>query len=69
MGYAMRTDRYRFIVWKDDSNPEIEPLYYELYDHKIDPNETKNIASNQPELVKKLLVQFNKGWKGNMAAL
>ncbi|MDO6761215.1 sulfatase [Tamlana sp. 2_MG-2023] len=66
MGYAMRTARYRFIVWKDYTKPDSEPLFYELYDHKTDPSETKNIADDNPELVKALLAQFNKGWQGNL---
>ncbi|WP_299312135.1 sulfatase [uncultured Aquimarina sp.] len=65
MGYAMRTEQYRFVVWKDRANPEKEPVFIELFDHKIDPTETKNIAETNPEIVKELMVQFNKGWKGN----
>ena len=67
MGYAMRTDRYRFMVWRDYRDPKAEPVFFELYDHENDPNETVNIADENPELVKELLVQFNKGWVGNLA--
>jgi len=67
MGYAMRTDRYRFIVWKDYKHPEKTPIFVELFDHKTDPTETKNIVDANPEIVKELMVQFNKGWKGNLA--
>ncbi|OEJ99421.1 iduronate-2-sulfatase [Flavivirga aquatica] len=66
MGYAMRTEQHRFIIWKDRSNPEKEPVFIELYDHKTDPLETVNIAEANPELVKKLTEQFNKGWKSNL---
>jgi iduronate 2-sulfatase len=66
MGYAMRTEQYRFIVWKDREHLEEEPIFIELYDHKNDPNETVNIALNNPDLVTELMVQFNKGWKGNL---
>ncbi len=65
MGFAMRTQQYRFIVWKDRVNPEKDPVFIELYDHKTDALETKNIANSNPELVEELLVQFNKGWGGN----
>ncbi|WP_303317282.1 sulfatase [Flavivirga abyssicola] len=65
MGYAMRTEDYRFIVWKDRTDPEKDPVFIELYDHKTDPFETKNIADIHPKLVAELMVQFNKGWKGN----
>ncbi|WP_111706194.1 sulfatase [Lutibacter citreus] len=67
MGYTMRTEQYRFMVWRDYRDPKAEPVFFELYDHKNDPNETVNIADENPELVKELLVQFNKGWKGNLA--
>jgi len=66
MGYGMRTEKYRFVVWKDYVNPDNEPLFYELYDHDADSHETKNIANENPELVKTLLAQFNKGWRGNI---
>ena len=65
MGYAMRTQQYRFIVWKDRTNKNAEPVFVELYDHKTDPSETKNIAEKNPELVNKLTIQFNKSWQGN----
>lgn len=67
MGYAMRTDKYRFMVWRDYRDVNAEPVFFELYDHTTDPNETKNIADENPALVKELLVQFNKGWDGNLA--
>ena len=67
MGYTMRTKQYRFMVWRDYRDPNAEPVFFELYDHKKDPNETVNIADQNPELVKELLAQFNKGWKGNLA--
>jgi iduronate 2-sulfatase len=69
MGYAMRTQQYRFIVWKDRDNLEKSPVFIELYDHKVDPLETINIADSNPELVDKLMVQFNKGWKGSIISL
>ena len=69
MGYAMRTDKYRVIIWKDYKNPEKEPLFIELYDHENDPAETENIASQNPQVVKELVIQFNKGWKGNLAKI
>ncbi|MRT91965.1 sulfatase [Ancylomarina sp. 16SWW S1-10-2] len=67
MGYGMRTNHYRLIVWKDYTNPKSEPVFVELYDHVNDPAETVNIADDKPALVKELLVQFNSGWKGNLA--
>lgn len=69
MGYTMRTDQYRLVVWKDYTKPESKPYFIELYDHKTNPMETKNIASTSPEIVKKLMVQFNVGWKGNLGLI
>jgi len=69
MGYAMRTKDYRFIVWKDKHKPKNEPIFIELYNHKLDPSETVNIASKNPKLEKKLMLQFTKGWQGNKPKL
>ncbi|TNJ42394.1 sulfatase [Tamlana fucoidanivorans] len=69
MGYGMRTDKYRAVIWKDYINPEKEPVFVELFDHENDPKETKNIAEDYPDVVKELINQFNKGWKGNLAEI
>ena len=69
MGYSMRTADYRFTVWKDYTDKESEPVFFELYDHKNDPTETINIANDNHKVVKELWTQFNKGWQGNMAIL
>ncbi len=66
MGYSMRTQQYRFIVWKDTRNPDQKPVYIELYDHDSDPNETSNIASNKPAVVAKLMQQLEAGWQGSL---
>lgn len=66
MGYTMRTDRYRLVVWKDMEHPEDKPLFIELYDHKKDPKETINIAKSNQKAVSKLMVQFSKGWQGSL---
>ncbi|WP_044205895.1 sulfatase [Flammeovirga sp. OC4] len=67
MGYAMKTQRYKLVLWKDRKNKDKEPLFIELFDHEKDPKETVNIAKQQPELVEELIAQFNKGWEGNKA--
>ena len=67
MGYAMRTDRYRLVVWQDVRSPDSDPVDVELYDHQNDPPETLNIAAVQPALVEILLMQFRAGWQGNLA--
>ena len=63
MGYAMRTNDYRFVIWKDSRTKNSEPVYIELFDHKNDPTETTNIAKKHPKLVSKLLKTFNKEWE------
>lgn len=65
MGYTMRTEQFRLIVWKDRTQPKEDPLFIELYDHKTDPYETINIAYDDSKIVDDLLNQFNKGWQGN----
>lgn len=64
MGYAMRTDRYRLVAWRDRRHPIAKPMFTELYDHQADPNETKNIAADNPQTVEQLLRQLDAGWKG-----
>ncbi|QDT69063.1 Arylsulfatase [Planctomycetes bacterium MalM25] len=64
MGYAMRTDRYRLVLWIDTRSPDSPPVAVELYDHEADPAETKNVASEFPELVRQLTEQFHAGWRG-----
>lgn len=43
MGYAMRTDRYRYIEWLEKSSRQIAAQ--ELYDHAKDPDENENLAT------------------------
>ena len=44
MGYTLRSDRYRLVAWLDYRDVNLEPLFLELYDHKKDPQETRNLA-------------------------
>ncbi|WP_087507007.1 sulfatase [Neiella marina] len=67
MGYAMRTERYRLIVYLDTRDEQQQPLFVELYDHQTDPNETINIAEQKPKLTARLIKQFQAGWQGNLA--
>ncbi|MDT0642791.1 sulfatase [Zunongwangia sp. F363] len=48
-GITVRVPRYRYTKYFRDEQPVIE-----LYDHKNDPNENKNIAAERPKLVNKL---------------
>jgi len=56
MGYTMRTDRWRLVLWLDHRNPAAEPYGVELYDHRTDPDENVNVAGNPEyaEVVKQL---------------
>lgn len=57
-GYAMRTDRYRYIRWLD---PEGETVAEELYDYSLKPYEVRNLAT-APEykaVLDKLRKQFD----------
>ncbi len=58
-GISMRTERYRLTKYFRKQEPTIE-----LYDHQIDPNETKNIAAEHPEIVEKLMPLWEKGNTG-----
>ena len=49
MGYTMRTDRYRLVEWKDFRDKDKPAVFVELFDHETDPNETVNIAAQNPE--------------------
>lgn len=51
MGYSLRTDRYRFVTWLDSRDLGAPPVFVELYDHGVDPDETVNVADAHPEIV------------------
>jgi len=46
MGYAVRTERYRFVRWVNWETGEV--VAHELNDHREDPGEDTNVAE-QPE--------------------
>jgi iduronate 2-sulfatase len=63
---TMRTPRYRFSVWMTGMGSG-EIAQVELYDHKSDPEESHNLAPNQPEVVKALMTRLSGDgipWKG-----
>ncbi len=60
-GYAIRTERYRFIRWVKAGAPDS----FELYDHQADPAEDRNLAG-MPEFAavqRKLFDQLKAGWR------
>lgn len=58
-GISLRTERYRLSKYFRNEEPVIE-----LYDHLSDPNETKNIAGDNPEIVESLMPLWEKGNTG-----
>jgi len=68
MGYAIRTDRYRYVewyVWNAESNIAGDLLWRELFDHQNDPMENKNIAEDpeNADMVADLSVRLKQGWR------
>ena len=53
LGRAIRTDRYRLVEWKE-IGADTSTAEWELYDYQSDPGETKNLAAENPEIVKEL---------------
>ena len=52
LGRAIRTDRYRMVEWKNRN--DANDVLYELYDYKLDPLETKNVAKEQPKVLARM---------------
>ncbi len=62
MGYAMRTDRYRYMEWRDRQTQEV--LAREVYDHSQDPQENNNLAADMDEsILSQLSKQLQEGWE------
>jgi len=62
MGYAMRTNRYRYMEWQDLATGKI--LARELYDQASDAEENVNLAERaDPELLQRLSRQLQAGWR------
>jgi iduronate 2-sulfatase len=61
MGYALRTDRYRFVEWVDRETGQVVAI--ELYDHQNDPGENTNIAQ-QPNALTVLRKLDEQLWQG-----
>ncbi len=58
-GISVHVPGFRMMKYFRKENPEIE-----LYNHKTDPNETKNVAAENSEIVKKLLPVLELGNTG-----
>lgn len=53
LGRAIRTSTHRLVEWKSEGDSAVTAVI-ELYDYATDPLEKKNIATEQPEVVKQL---------------
>ena len=58
-GISVRVPRYRMNLYEREDQPDIE-----LFDHKIDPNETINIAGENPEIIEALMPIWEAGNTG-----
>ncbi|WP_421829266.1 sulfatase [Larkinella sp.] len=58
-GITVRTDRYRLTRYFRAQEPTVE-----LYDHRTDPNENRNVAETHPDVVKQLMPIWEKGNTG-----
>ena len=76
MGYSMRTDDYRYTEWVKWNGTKLKPEWdkqvgVELYSHvgdtgnDFDAFENENIASKEPDLVKKLSEQLHQIFQKN----
>jgi iduronate 2-sulfatase len=53
LGCAVRTERYRLVEWKKPG-AAAEAALLELYDYVVDPDETRNLILEQPEVARRL---------------
>ncbi len=67
MGYALRTDRYRYVEWRYVAQPG-RIAARELYDHQTDPGENMNLADvpSQADLLSRLERQLRAGWRRSL---
>ncbi|MFP6666677.1 MAG: sulfatase [Pirellulales bacterium] len=66
MGYAIRTDSHRYVEWREWSNSKV--VVRELYDHRTDADEMKNVASHKEHKAKvvELSKLLNAGWRASL---
>lgn len=65
MGYAIRTERYRYVEWRTREANSV--VARELYDYQTDPHEDRNVADDpaHQEVVAQLARQLAAGWQAN----
>ena len=61
-GWSLRTDRYRYTEWRNETGQITDRM---LYDHNIDPDENVNISEKTDKrvLVNRLSYMLQKGWQ------
>jgi iduronate 2-sulfatase len=59
MGYTVRSETHRLVLWRDQRDAKSKPVFIELYDHQTEPAETLNVAKEHPEVVAELSRQLN----------
>ena len=66
MGYAIRSDRYRYVEWRNWESGKI--VSRELYDRDEDSDESYNVAelSTNDQVVSRLSRWLNQGWQGSL---
>ncbi len=67
MGRSLRAPRYRYTQWREESTGEL--LASELYDHELDPGETRNKSgeSSYSEIEAQLRADFERLWAASLA--
>ncbi len=67
MGYAVRTERYRYVEWREWETKQV--VARELYDHEHDPHEMRNTAKQpgQSDIVRRLAGVLEDGWRATVA--
>ncbi len=63
MGYAVRTDRYRYVEWQEWESKKV--VARELYDHDTDPHEMHNLANETEHAgtIGELSELLRRGWQ------
>jgi len=69
MGYALRNNRFRMVLWVNVRDRFGPPLAVELYDHRTDPQETINVAgkAEYEETIGQLKDQLYDYWRKSAA--
>ncbi len=58
MGASIRTDRWRYVEWREMKDGSVK--FRELYDHQNDPDENRNVAGVNPQVIADLEPRLHK---------